>query len=342
MGIRTFDRAGGCKMRVVITGAQGFVGPHAADALACVVKGSADIIATSKVGGVHPRLGRVLPLDVTDESAIVKFIADVRPTHVLNLAGISSVAAASAGPDLAWRVNFNGPLNLARTILRECPECWLLNAGSGLVYGESAKTGRLLDENTLLDPMDDYAASKAAVDMALGALVRRGLRCIRLRPFNHMGPGQSEDFVATSFAMQIARFEASLSAAVIRIGNLEAERDFLDVRDVANAYAKICLASERLPSGLVLNIASGIPRRVSEILDLLRDLSRVPVAVEPDPARMRPSDLPIIIGDARKARELLDWVPRYDFQQTLVDVLDDCRGRARAHQTTAPYSDRLR
>jgi GDP-4-dehydro-6-deoxy-D-mannose reductase len=329
-------------MRVVITGAQGFVGPHAADALAFALKGSAEIITTSMAGGEHPRLGRVLPLDVTDEAAIVKFITDVRPTHVLNLAGIASVAAASAGPDLAWRVNFNGPLHLARVILRECPECWLLNVGSGLAYGESAKTGRPLDENTLLDPMDEYAASKAAVDMALGALVRRGLRCIRLRPFNHMGTGQSEDFVATSFAMQIARIEAGLSTAAIRIGNLEAERDFLDVRDVANAYAKIFLASDRLPSGLILNIASGIPRRISEILDVLRSLSRVTMTVEQDHGRMRPSDLPTIIGDASKARELLGWAPRYDFKQTLNDILDDCRRRAHAYQDTAPADQRVR
>jgi len=231
---------------------------------------------------------------------------------------------------------------LAGAILRECPSCWLLDIGSGLISSGRDEDGHRLVEGTVPDLMVEYAASRTAVDMALVALVRRGLGFIRLRPFNHLDPGQFEDFVATSFAMQIARIESSFSAPVIRIGNLEAGRDFLDVRDVANAYTKICLASEQLPSGLVLNIASGMPRPVSEILDLLRDLSRVTVTAEPDPARMRPSDPPVIIGDARKARELLDRIPRYDFKQALVDVLDDCRARFHAYQTTAPYNHKLR
>ena len=163
-------------------------------------------------------------------------------------------------------MHLHGTLNLAREILRRAPDCWLIHVGSGLVYGESAKAGRALDENALLAPIDEYSATKAAADLALGALSRARLKCIRLRPFNHIGPGQSEAFVVPAFAMQIARIEAGLAPPVIRVGNLDAQRDFLDVRDVANAYALVMKNLERMGSGTVLNIASGIPRRISDIL----------------------------------------------------------------------------
>ncbi len=312
--------------RVVITGARGFVGPRVAEALR--VGGISEIIATAKVGGLHPVLGPVLQLDITDSAAVTEFIAEVRPTHVMHLAGIAALTAATSDPDVTWGVNLHGTLNLARAILQVCPACWLLNVGSGLVYGENAKSGHALDESTPLAPTDEYAASKAAADLALGALARRGLKCIRLRPFNHIGPGQSEDFVVPAFAMQIARAEAGRAPPVIRVGNLEARRDFLDVRDVAKAYALVVKESERLASGLILNIASGVPRRISEILDALIAQCSVAIAVEQDRGRMRPSDLPAIIGNASRARELLGWAPACSFEETLAAVMSDCRARS--------------
>lgn len=329
-------------VRVLITGAGGFVGPHFAAAVARLLGGAAEIIATSKSGGEYQPFGRVLPFDVTDEAAAAALIAELKPTHVINLAGIAAVMAASHDPDAAWRVHLQGTLNLARAILRTCPMCWLLNAGSGLVYGYSANLGHPLDEATLLDPTDEYSASKASADLALGLFARRGLRCIRLRPFNHIGPGQSEDFVVTSLAMQVACIEEGLSPPVIRIGNLNSQRDFLDVRDVADAYARVVKDSERLPSGLIINIASGVPRRIADILDTLIANCSVAVAVEHDPGRIRPNDLPVIIGNSCRARKLLDWNPRYDFEQTLLDILDYCRRVARARRAVAGNDHPLR
>jgi GDP-4-dehydro-6-deoxy-D-mannose reductase len=316
-------------MRVLVTGARGFVGPHLVQAVRRVC-GEVALLATGATAGEHPLLGPVSQFDVTDPAGVAAGIGEFRPTHVVNLAGLAAPAAATADPRAAWQVHVHGVLNLAQAILDHAPDCWLLNAGSGLVYGESAKPGLPLDETALLAPVDDYAATKAAADLALGALARRGLKCVRFRPFNHTGAGQSGAFAIPAFALQIARIEAGFAAPVIRVGNLDAERDFLDVRDVAEAYAlALQSAGESTEPGLVLNIASGVPQRIGDVLERLLGQSRVAVAVEQDPARLRPSDLPRIVGEATRARRTLGWAPRHSFDETLAAVLDDCRARIR-------------
>jgi GDP-4-dehydro-6-deoxy-D-mannose reductase len=315
-------------MRVLITGAQGFVGPYLAQALRRVC-GDATIIATGKTSGEHPLLGSVSALDITDPSAVKAAIGRYQPTHVVNLAGLAAPAAATSDPRAAWQVHVEGALNLASSILEEAPQCWLLSIGSGLVYGDSAKPGLPLDETALLAPVDEYAVTKAAADLALGALTRRGLKNIRFRPFNHFGPGQEETFVIPAFAMQIAQIEAGFAEPVIHVGNLDAERDFLDVRDVVNAYALAVRHAEELQEpGLILNVASGVPRRIGDVLLRLLKQSRAEITIEQDPERLRPSDLPRIVGDADRARQKLGWAPGYSFDDTLAAVLDDCRGRA--------------
>jgi GDP-4-dehydro-6-deoxy-D-mannose reductase len=247
------------------------------------------------------------------------------PSHVIHLAGIAAPSAARLDPQMAWRVHVQGALNLCRAILDAAPDCWLLHVGSGLVYGETAKSGEPLDEQSLLAPTDEYSVTKAAADLALGAEVRRGLKCIRLRPFNHTGAGQSDAFVVPAFAKQIARIEAGLEPPVMRVGNLDAERDFLDVRDVANAYALAVTNSPKVSSGLILNIASGVPRRIENILQQVLQQSSVTITVERDPARLRPSDLPRIAGSADLARRLLGWEPEHVLEDTIHNVLNDWR-----------------
>jgi GDP-4-dehydro-6-deoxy-D-mannose reductase len=315
-------------MRVLVTGARGFVGPYLVDALRRSYESDIEIFATAKQAGHHALLGLLKGLDVTDRAAVEDAIAGIGPTHIVHLAGIAAPTAANADPEETWRTHLYGTLNIARVILKRAPDCWLIHVGSGLVYGESAKAGRALDEDALLAPIDEYSATKAAADLALGALTRTGLKCIRLRPFNHTGPGQSEAFVVPAFAMQIARIEARLAPPIIRVGNLEAQRDFLDVRDVAGAYALVMKNLHRLESDCVLNVASGIPRRISDILASLVARSRVEISVEQDPERQRAGDLPILVGDASRARKLLYWKPEYSFEETLTALLDDCRARA--------------
>lgn len=311
-------------MRVLITGASGFVGPYLFDSLRRV-SANATVILTGKTAAVHAKAGRIDPLDVTDRAAVDQAIARYSPSSIVHLAGIAAPTAANADPEMAWRVHVQGTLNVANSILANAPDCTLIHVGSGLVYGTSARSGLPLDEATLLEPSDDYSATKAAADLALGAMVRRGLRCVRFRPFNHIGPGQDEAFVVPSFAMQIARIEAQLQPPVIRVGNLDAERDMLDVRDVTMAYAIAAQRARELPPRTILNVASGTAYRIGDLLERLIALSNVPITVERDPARMRPADLPTIVGDASLARELLGWAPEYRFDQTLAEILAYCR-----------------
>jgi GDP-4-dehydro-6-deoxy-D-mannose reductase len=314
-------------MRILVTGCAGFVGPHLVAELGRELGKGALVAPTSRVAGNIPGFGEVAPLDVSDEAAVARAVRDFGPTHIIHLSAISSPPQVSTDTTAAWVVNTFGTLNVAKAILRYAPDCWLLFAGSGLVYGDTARSGRPLDETALLAPADDYSVTKAAADLALGALTRHGLKSLRLRPFNHTGPGQGERFVVPGFAAQIARIEAGLQPPVLRVGNLDASRDFLDVRDVVSAYTVAVLKSREIAPGLILNIASGTPRTIRSILDGLLQLTKAPITVESDPARMRPSDTPFYVGNARALRERLGWTPRYVFSETLADVLTFWRGR---------------
>ncbi|MSP03837.1 MAG: NAD-dependent epimerase/dehydratase family protein [Acetobacteraceae bacterium] len=313
--------------RVLITGANGFVGPYLGAALRHSFGDNIVIAATSRIRGLDPVLGAIAALDVTDAQAVDKIINDFHPSHVIHLAGLAAIRFAIANLAVAWQVHLFGTLNIANAILGRVPDCVLISVGSGQVYGASARSGQPLTETTLLAPTNGYEVTKAAADLALGALAAQGLRCIRMRPFNHTGAGQTEEFVIPSFVMQIARIEAGLQAPVLRVGNLDAERDFLDVRDVTAAYTLAVEKSDDVPSGTILNIASGIPRRVRDVLDHLVALSSTAITVEPDPKRIRPSDTPRFVGDATLAQRLLGWSPEIKFDDTLAVMLEHSRNR---------------
>jgi GDP-4-dehydro-6-deoxy-D-mannose reductase len=308
-------------MRILITGAHGFVGPHLVATLRRQFGDAVEILSTSRMKGVDPVLGTVETLDVTDARAVYQMIRRVRPSHVVHLAGLAAIRVVIADTSTAWQVHLFGTLNIANALLEHAPDCVLVFIGSGQVYGASARSALALDETAMLAPTNGYEVTKAAADLALGALVTQGLRCIRLRPFNHTGPGQTEDFVVPSFAMQIARIEAGRRPPIIQVGNLDAERDFLDVRDVTAAYALAIARSDDLASGTILNVASGVPRRISDILDRLVGLSTLAIAVQQDPTRMRPSDTPRFVGSASRAQALLGWAPKHDFDDTLAEIL---------------------
>lgn len=313
-------------MHILVTGAAGFVAPYAARALRQRLPESR-IFGASRAKGALPDFDEIVAMDVCDGSAVREVIKRVRPTHVLHLAAIAAPSQAASDPELAWRVNVFGTLNIAKALLAAAPKCALAHVGSGLIYGDSARAGNPLDESALPVPLDDYGVTKIAADMAVGALARKGLRAIRLRPFNHSGPGQSEDYVVPAFAMQIAQIEAGRTDPVLRVGNLEAERDFLDVRDVADAYALVLSKSATIPPGAVFNIASGCGRSISSILETLLSFSHIAIRVEQDAMRMRPSEISTIVGDATKAHNDIGWSPHLSFDQTLRDVLEDSRRR---------------
>ncbi|MBN9021492.1 MAG: NAD-dependent epimerase/dehydratase family protein [Rhizobiales bacterium] len=307
-------------MRILVIGANGFMGRHLLAAIRARFDAGTELRATARL----PEAG-FASLDITDDAATRAMLRDLAPTHVVNLAGIAAPAAAGRDPDAAWQVHLHAVRKLGAAMLEIVPDAQLINTGTGLVYGASFRSGDALDEAALLSPLDDYAASKAAGDLALGALAQRGLRVVIMRPFNQAGAGQSEDFVLPAFAAQIARIEAGKAAPVMSVGNLDAERDFLDVRDVAAAYIAAIERPAALAPGTILNLASGTPRRIGDILDALLRLSPAAIRVAPDPARLRPSDIPRALGDAGRARALLHWTPAIPFGETLRTVLEDHR-----------------
>ncbi len=293
--------------RILITGAAGFVGPYVQAACARVFPG-AEIISGSA--------------DITDRAAVFAMVRAAEPDAVVHLAGIASVGAARMGRDRAFAVNVDGTLNLAYAVLAHRPQALLLNAGSSDCYGGSFRAGVPLDEQAAFAPLNTYAASKAAADLALFAFAAESvLRLVRMRSFNHTGPGQSADFVIPAFAAQIADIRAGRQAPVLKVGDLTAERDFLDVRDVATAFAGAIAESGALAPGEIFNLASGTPRRIGDILDMLIAAAGIAIEVRSDPERMRPVDIQRTAGDAGKARRLLGWTPSIPFTTTLSDVL---------------------
>ena len=316
------------RMRILITGADGFVGKYLIEALTAL-QNPPEIIAGTYGSNTNLSLSanvRSVGLDVTDSAQTLAVIKAAQPTHLVHLAGIAAVAQASQLVRETWEVNANGTLNVALAIQRTAPECRLLFCSSAQVYGGSFRSGEPLPEDALLDPVNIYASSKAAADLLIGQMAKDGLRAVRLRPFNHTGPGQLPEFVIPAFASQIVAIERGRQEPVIKAGNLSIRRDFLDVLDVVDAYVKVILRFDSLSNGAVFNIASGSAISVGDILRSLLSLSPQEIQVIPDPERMRPNDTLVMAGDSQALRRALGWAPRRTIMQTLTSVLEYYRG----------------
>jgi GDP-4-dehydro-6-deoxy-D-mannose reductase len=311
-------------MRVLITGASGFVGQHLVQKLNDALPADAHLILADRSAGSdadRPNC-KSIHLDITDAAEVTRVLQDERPTHIVHLAAIAAVTAANRDVRLAWNVNFSGTQNIALGIAEVLPECRLLYCSSAEVYGASFKSNEALDETALLQPVNPYGAAKAAADIMLGQMALSGLRVLRLRPFNHTGPGQNTQFVIPAFAAQIAKIERGEQEPVIRVGDLRSRRDFLDVGDVVAAYAEALLCFDTLANGAAINIASGEARTIQEALDILVTLSRVKIDVAIDPALLRPNDTPIVLGNADRAHYWLGWAPTRTWDATLESVLN--------------------
>jgi GDP-4-dehydro-6-deoxy-D-mannose reductase len=299
-------------MRALITGGLGFVGRHLSDHLRAA---GDDVVTLDR----HSEP----PVDITDPLAVATAIADAHPDAVYHLAGWADVGGSWKDPLTVLRVNAEGTLNVLEAC-RAAEVGRVLAVASADVYGIVSEDELPLDELSPIRPTSPYAASKMAADaLAQQAFLGHGLEVIRVRPFNHLGPGQAEQFVAPALAARIARAERD-AADFITVGNLSARRDFTDVRDIVRAYRR--LVEDGAP-GEVYNVCSGRDLSIQYLADHLVSLARRPIELRPDPELMRPADLPVLRGDATKLTAATGWSPEIPIEQTLADLLDDLRAR---------------
>ena len=257
--------------------------------------------------------------DVTSPPDVAAVIGEVSPEAIVLLAGLASPPAAHADPVGAYRVHALGSVALLTEVSRLRPGARVLVVTSSEVYGVVDAGALPLTETSVLRPASIYAASKAAADLAAGAFfASRGLDVVRVRPFNHTGPGQRRGFVCPDFALQVAAIHLGQQPPVIEVGNLEARRDFSDVRDIARGY-RLALTEGR--AGEVYNLCSGRAIAIRDVLDALCDLGGVRPEIRTDPGRRRPVDVPAYWGSAEKAARELGWQPEIPWRRTLGDLL---------------------
>lgn len=304
-------------MRALVTGATGFVGTYLVRALQA--RGD-DVFLC---GGPHDE--HAFPLDLADVSVIRAALDLAQPDVVFHLAAQTFVPDSLSTPDETYRVNALGTANVARAIREYAADAQmprLVFTSSAEVYGRQPEDAFPLRERTALSPANPYAASKAAAEMLLlGEAASFGLDVVIARSFNHIGPGQSERFVVSNFASQLAKLARS-GESILYVGNVSAKRDFLDVRDVVNAY--LALAADGL-AGEIYNVCSGVAYPIRDVLRELIIAAHLPVEVREDPARMRPSDTPLFVGDNTKLRSATGWKPEIPFRVSIREIYEAAR-----------------
>jgi GDP-4-dehydro-6-deoxy-D-mannose reductase len=300
----------------LVTGAAGFAGSHLVDAL---LTRAPHVAAWAHRGGssaplkTDPRVTWA-PMDLLDRPAVTSALAEMRPSVIYHCAGVAHVGEAWTAPARALEVNALGTHHLLEGVRDARLTCPVLVTSSALVYRPST---RPLSEDDPIGPADPYGVSKLAQEMlALGA---QHAPVFVARPFNHAGPRQASSYSTSSFARQIAGIEAGRSAPVLRVGNLESRRDITDVRDTVRAYVTMV---DRGRPGRPYNVCSGQAYRVRDLLDVLVGLSRVPIAIEVDSARLRPSDTAVVAGNRARISSETGWIPEISIEQTLADLLN--------------------
>jgi GDP-4-dehydro-6-deoxy-D-mannose reductase len=310
---------------VLLTGGTGFVGGHLSTALAARFP-DAKLVLLCRPGEKPARIDATfLTTDLTDEASVDAALQRVRPDLIAHLAAQSSVGEAIGGAEQTWRVNFCGTMWLAGAVARHCPKATFLFISSAEVYGASFRAGPAREDTPLM-PLNAYARSKAAAEAMLADVLPRAARLIIARSFNHTGAGQDERFVLPAFAAQIARIERGEQEPRVWVGNLAAQRDFMDVEDVIDAYIRL-IGMPGLPSRATFNIASGRSHSISDLLDRLRALARGNFEISVDADRLRPSEIACAVGDASKLRDATGWSARRSTDEMLTRLLNHWRER---------------
>jgi GDP-4-dehydro-6-deoxy-D-mannose reductase len=314
----------------LVTGAAGFAGRHL---LRLIGAEERPVVGwhrpdTPPVSVADPGAVRWQAVDLRDADAVEAAVADAPPVEVYHLAGAANQGASWDHADEALHLNALATHHLLGAMARHAPDARVLVTASAAIYAPAAAA---LDESAPIRPTSPYGVSKLAQEMvALRTHAETGLAVLVVRPFNHTGPGQEPAYFAPSFARQIARIETGLEPPVLHVGNLEARRDISDVRDVVRAYER--LMAMGLP-GEVYNVCRGDAYVIGDLLHQLVARSRVELRVETDPARLRPSDTPLLLGDRSRVSTLTGWAPEIAIEQTLDDILDEQRAAVRTPST---------
>lgn len=306
-------------MPTLVTGLEGFVGQHLLQAFPesyFPVYGTALAEAPPSNKAVSYR-----HLDIADLGILEAYLSDVQPTRIIHLAAVSNVGLSINDPALTFRVNIEGSFRLLEAVRMICPKARVLLVGSGEVHGDatpSSPKGFVETDQTV--PASPYAASKLAME-ALGQSYAKtyGLHIVMSRSFNHTGPGQAERFIFPHIAKTLVEIKKELHPPEIPVGDISVERDFLDVRDVAQAYLALL---EKGRPGEIYNVSSGNARPLSAYIDLLIAASGVRAITVADPARKRSCEIPRFCGDSTKLRTETGWCPRFDLRTTFAEMVE--------------------
>jgi GDP-4-dehydro-6-deoxy-D-mannose reductase len=307
---------------VLVTGAAGFAGSHLVELLA---DGRSHVVAWSHLGSRRPTAPPVSwhAIDLLDRSAVRRAIASTRPDDVYHCAGAAHVGNSWGATEATLRLNVLGTHHLLEALRLERVRCRVLIPSSAMVYRPALEA---LTEDHPVVPPSPYGLSKLAQETLAVRASDDLVRVTIARAFNHVGPRQNPAFAASGFAKQIAEIEAGQTASEVVVGNLDARRDALDVRDTVRAYRTIL---EHGQPGRVYNVSSGTAMGIGEVLEALIARAQVPITVRVDPERFRPNDFPLLLGDPSRLRHELDWSARIPLSRTLDDMLEYWRGVAR-------------
>jgi len=304
---------------VLVTGAGGFAGGHLIELLA----GSADLVGWSRTQPPPEiaALAKWQRVDILDREQVTDTIAMLRPDSIFHCAGLPHVAESWADTAAPLATNVLGTHRLIEAVERVGSRCRIVVTGSAQVYAPSNEP---IAEDDRIAPSSPYALSKLAQEQLALRSNSDTVAIIVTRPFNHTGPRQKPSFLAPSVARQIVMIERGLHEPVLKVGNLDPSRDIMDVRDAVRAYAALMKTGT---PGTIYNVASGVARPVRSIVEALVSRARVPVRIEQDPSRIRPSDVPVLAGNPQRLKQSTGWSPQVSFEKMVDDLLDYWRAQ---------------